>query len=148
MIAFTSAGLIYEYADSVDLDELPRNVDGIVVLAGAKGRISAAADLWLKFYKESPSRAPMLYVSGMGHTSNWNVFASQVKPEVLRVIREKDVILETQSTTTEENAMWFQNALNILKWDHIVLVTSNYHMKRSFYIFQTVIGPNVDIETY
>ena len=42
----------------------------------------------------------------------------------------------------------FQNTMSVLKWDHIVLVTSNYHMKRSFYIFQTVIGPNVDIETY
>ncbi|MCM0606806.1 MAG: YdcF family protein [Xanthomonadaceae bacterium] len=148
LIAFTSAGLIYEYYDSVELDDLPKNVDGIVVLAGAKGRISEAADLWLKFYKENPSRAPMLYVSGMGQRSNWSVFVAQVRPEVLRVIREKDVILETQSTTTEENALWLQNSLNILKWDHIVLITSNYHMRRSLYIFQTILGNTVDIDTY
>lgn len=148
LIAFTSAGLIYEYSDTIDTSDLPQNVDGIVVLAGAKGRISEAADLWLKFYRESPSRSPLLYVSGMGQKSNWSVFAQQVRPEVLKVIREKDVILETQSTTTEENAMWLQNSLNILKWDHIVLVTSNYHMRRSLYIFQTVLGSQIEIDTY
>lgn len=148
LLAFTSAGLIYEYEDSLSLDELPRGVDAIVVLAGARGRITEASDLWLRFYRDHPSRTPLLYVSGMGHQANWNVFAKQVKPEVLNVIRANDVILETQSTTTEENAMWLLNYVQERKWKHVVLVTSNYHMKRSLYIFQTVLGSQVNIDTH
>ena len=45
LLAYLSAGEIYEYQDSVDGVHLPP-VDAIVCLAGGRGRIAAAGDIW------------------------------------------------------------------------------------------------------
>src|SRR5690348_11457137 len=51
-IAYYSAGEIYEYQDTVDGAHLP-NIDAIVCLAGGRGRIAAAGDLWYRYWERA-----------------------------------------------------------------------------------------------
>ena len=161
LLASVMAGEIYDYQDTVDGVHLPK-VDAIVVLAGGRGRISAAGDLWYRYWDDAhrpqtpgdPPRdflkAPYLYVSGMGHQADWAVFARQIRRGVLQVIRPENVILEHESANTEENAIWLARYARNQGWSRILLMTSSYHMKRSRLVIQKVLysmGIQLQIET-
>ena len=161
VFAYFSAGEIYDYTDTVDGVHLPQ-VDAIVCLAGGRGRIAAAGDLWYRYWEmaqvpeknpgrsPSPRTTPILYISGMGKQSNWNVLARQVRRGVLEVLRPSDVILETESSNTEQNASWLAHYAMEHGWERVLLMTSRYHMKRARYIFDRVFkkaDPAIAIET-
>jgi uncharacterized SAM-binding protein YcdF (DUF218 family) len=144
LLASIMAGDIYDYQDSFDGVHLPK-VDAIVVLAGGKGRISAGADLWYRYWENAhrpvvsePSQMPVLYVSGMGHQANWTVFARQLRRGVLEVIHPENVVIENESTNTEENAIWLANYAKKAHWSRVILMTSSYHMKRSLMVMEKV----------
>ncbi|MBC7692510.1 MAG: YdcF family protein [Methylotenera sp.] len=150
VLTFVSAGDVYEYQDSVDGVHLPQ-VDAIVCLAGGRGRIAAAGDLWYRYwehaqgpafeeYGDLPPKTPILYISGMGKGSTWNVLAKQVRRGVLEDLKPKDVILETESTNTEENAEYLMKYAKERGWKKILLMTSRYHMRRS----QIIFGKNIE----
>jgi uncharacterized SAM-binding protein YcdF (DUF218 family) len=138
LFATVMANEIYEYQDTVDGVHLPQ-VDAIVVLAGGRGRITSAGDLWYHYhtnYQADPTQSagrkgPVLYVSGMGHQSNWASFAKQVRRGVVEIMRPEDVVLETESSNTEENAQWLVKTVKERGWSKILLTTSSYHMKRA-----------------
>src|SRR5690349_5038448 len=48
--AYYRAGEIYEYQDTMSLSQLGE-VDAIVCLAGGRGRITAAGDLWQQYWE-------------------------------------------------------------------------------------------------
>ena len=144
------ADLVYDYEDTVRELQLP-DVDVIVCLAGGKGRIRAAGDLWYQYAKlKGFGRVPVLYVSGMGPYSNWDVLKNQISDPVLAVLQEKNVVLENISSNTLENARWFARHAQAQGWKHILLLTSSYHMKRARYIFEQVLnqGSPYQIETF
>lgn len=62
-----------------------------------------------------------------------------------------DIILESQATTTRENMIYalsiLQNTPGLLKDNKIILVTSGYHMYRSFLLAKKVFG-NIRIIPY
>lgn len=136
-LAFILAGEIYEYQDSVDGVHLPL-VDSIVCLAGGRGRIAGAADIWYRYRDTVQNPAPILYLSGMGPQSTWNVFIKQIREGVKNVIRPEEVVLETESFNTEANARWLIRYARQKGWDRVLLVTSPYHMKRARYIFERI----------
>ena len=154
-LTFFKAGQIYDYQDTFDGAQLPE-VDAIVVLAGGKGRISAGGDFWYRFYEaeqagEGRIRAPILYISGMGHKSDWNTFSRQVRRGVLQVMKPQDVVLETESADTIENAEWLVKYAQLKGWKKIILMTSPYHMRRSRFIFTQVFkssNARIAFETY
>jgi uncharacterized SAM-binding protein YcdF (DUF218 family) len=149
ILALSAAGLIYDYKDSISFEHLPQ-VDVIVCLSGGRGRIRAASELW-SAYQRKVSPAPILYISGMGRQANWSVVQAQVDPAVLEKLKPENVVMETTSTNTEENARWFLDHAEKAGWRHIVLVTSSYHMRRSQLIFERTLNPRGDrykIETY
>lgn len=159
LLASVLAGEIYDYQDSVDGVHLP-TVDAIVVLAGGRGRISAAGDLWYRYWEDNhrpavpgttqPGKTPVLYVSGMGHQANWNVFAHQLRRGVLDVIHPDDVVLERESENTEENAVWLAQYAKRALWHRVILITSSYHMKRSRMVLEKVLRATstpVEVET-
>jgi uncharacterized SAM-binding protein YcdF (DUF218 family) len=136
LFATVMANEIYEYQDTVDGVHLPQ-VDAIVVLAGGRGRITSAGDLWYHYHtayqtgQTGIKAGPVLYVSGMGHQSNWISFAKQVRRGVVEIMRPEDVVLETESSNTEENAQWLVKTVRLRGWSKILLTTSSYHMKRA-----------------
>jgi hypothetical protein len=130
---WVEADSIYQYSDSVDGVNLPE-VDAIACLAGGRGRIAACADLWLRYAeKENP---PVLYFSGMGNRANWKTVQSLVRPGVLKFLRPDQVVIETESTNTVENALWFSRYAHERGWDRVLLMTSRYHMKRATALFE------------
>lgn len=142
LIVCLQAGKLYDYKDTVDGAKVPE-VDAIVCLAGGRGRIAAASDFWFRYYELEEQRkiekTPLLYISGMGSSSNWNTFSKLVRAGVLASMRPSDVTLETESLNTEENAIWVAKNAQLRGWKKIVLMTSPYHMKRATHIFQKVL---------
>lgn len=146
LIAYSSAGLIYDYRDTVNLDDL-RPVDAIVCLAGAKGRISVASELWYRYYKKFPDRAPKLFLSGVGPQTHWDSISPQLSDDARRVLKVSDLVIENQSANTNENAQFFEQYAKQEHWTRIALVTSSYHMRRSLYVFRRTLGRAFVIET-
>ena len=149
------AGEIYDYRDTVDLTQLPE-VDAIVCLAGGRGRISSAGDLWYRYWLlsqqkgSSVKKVPVLYLSGMGPQASWNVLSRQLHPEVLLVIQRSHIVIERESSNTDANARWLVRYAQTQGWKKVLLVTSSYHMKRARYIFNKVFRRSeapLDLET-
>jgi len=136
LLAYFLAGEIYEYQDTVDGVHLPE-VDAIVCLAGGRGRIAGAGDIWYR-YQESKDTAPTFYISGMGHQSTWAGFRKLLRTGVRDVIRQENVVLETESTNTEANARLLARYAKAKNWKRILLITSPYHMRRSRMMFERV----------
>jgi uncharacterized SAM-binding protein YcdF (DUF218 family) len=153
MLAYVMAGDIYEYTDTVDGVHLPK-VDAIVCLAGGRGRIAAAGDVWFRYWEASRrdplAQIPTLYIAGMGHLSNWKALGYQLRRGVLDVLRAENVVLETESENTEANAKYLVEYARKRGWKRILLMTSPYHMKRSRLIFDRVmrsLDTPLEIET-
>ena len=148
------AGSIYSYEDTFDGAKL-LEIDAIVVLAGARGRIAAAGDLWYRYFEVEDlggqQKTPILYVSGMGPTSSWNTFLTLVRIGVSKAFRPSDVVLETESTNTVENAELFVKNARLRGWKRVLLLTSSYHMKRSQLIFSRILlqqGLQVELKSH
>ncbi len=147
-LAFAVAGELYEFRESLDGVHLPR-VDAIVCLAGGRGRLSAAADLWQRYHEHAVH--PVLYLAGVGPQSTWKTISTQFHRGVLENLRSESVYLETESQNTEENALYFARMAKGQGWKKVVLMTSPYHLRRAKRIFDvTLKEANVpmEIETY
>ncbi len=146
VLAFFLAGEIYDYQDSVARGGLPP-VDAIVCLAGGRGRISLAADVWLQYWETAQTQSvpqsgggvPTLYLAGMGPQAHWGQVAKQFRPQVQKVILPENVLIENESSNTVANAVWLADYAKKHHWRHILLMTSTYHMKRAQLIFHRVL---------
>jgi uncharacterized SAM-binding protein YcdF (DUF218 family) len=145
---FVMAGEIYEYGDTVDGVNLPE-VDAVVCLAGGRGRIAAAADVWYRYWEMTHQpwvgrtvrgKVPVLYLSGMGEHASWSTVQKLVRPGVLTALKPANVVIETESANTVENAKWMSKYGREHGWTRVLLVTSRYHMKRARMIFERVLS--------
>ncbi len=144
-VSYLTAGEIYDQQDTVGGVHLPP-VDAIVVLAGGRGRITAAGDLWVRYWElaggKPGSPAPVLYFSGVGPRTSFQALGTQLRKGVTEVITPSGVVLEDQSRNTEENAEWFLKHVRQSGWKRVLLLTSRYHMRRARYIFERVFEAN------
>lgn len=148
------AGYIYDYLDTVDGVHLP-DADAIVCLAGGRGRIATAGDLWYRYWElsrtQSQKKVPVLYISGTGPQANWGVVTRQLRSGVRDVIQPENVVIENESFNTVANARWFARYVTRLGIRRVILVTSPYHMMRAHMIFKKILptsGENaVSIDT-
>ncbi len=141
-LAMMNAQVLYEDLDTFDGTALPE-VDAVVVLAGGRGRIAAAGDIWYRYFEdarepEKGRRVPVFYVSGMGPKSRWSALESQVRRGIAPLLQQETVVLETESGDTVENAVWLVRHASKHSWKRILLMTSSYHMARSRYIFERI----------
>ena len=117
--------------------------DAIVVLTGGKGRIDAGIDLLFKDY------AGHLFISGVGQKADLKDLAKYLEsftPEQIEKLKHK-ITLGHFASSTEENALETKEWIDKYNYKNIVLVTSNYHMPRSLYLFRFLI-PNISITPY
>ena len=113
--------------------------DAIIVLTGAKGRIDAGIDLLSHKY------AKHLFISGVGQNamlSDLSKYLSSFTTKQVALL-ESSITLGHFASSTEENALETSEWLRKNHYKRIILVTSDYHMPRSLYLFKHLI---VDIE--
>lgn len=137
LFVYLMSGEIYDYEDSAKRYDLPE-VDVIVCLAGGRGRVRMAGELWEQ-YRRFKKEPPKLYFSGTGPQMNWQTLKKQMDPSIQNLIPESSVVIEAWSANTSENAWWLAKYARENRWRKFLLLTSTYHMKRSKFIFETVL---------
>ncbi|MBI5894408.1 MAG: YdcF family protein [Deltaproteobacteria bacterium] len=121
--------------DMTDYRDEELESDAIVVLTGGMGRVEEGALLLLN------GRAHHLILSGVNKESDLRAILFKTR---LNVDASK-AILESNSTNTYENAVEAAKIIRHKNFKKIILVTSQYHMKRAFYTFRKIIPSDVKI---
>ena len=104
----------------------------IIVLTGGKGRIEKGIDL----YKNG--HGSFLFISGVFHESEL-----EIKQQIERQVFNHNccVVYDKNATSTLENAFEVKNWLaENPEIENLILVSSYYHLPRSFIIFSNTIG--------
>jgi uncharacterized SAM-binding protein YcdF (DUF218 family) len=113
----------------------PQPSDVIIVLGGEeKGERTLKG---VELYKQGI--APKVMLSD-GTTMSWRTTAMREMYDlaVLRGVPEADLIQEDRSRSTYENALYTRTLMRQLDYDSAVVVTTDWHAKRSAYIFKKV----------
>ena len=137
---------LYDYPPAPAKDQIPKD-SLIVCLAGGRGRVHAALDLF------SEGVGAELFIVGAGPHTNVqtilkNILAAPDAPKI-SVARMQKVLLEKDSRNTIENAYAVENFLRQNPQVHdVVLITSSYHMRRSLLILQSLLRKEVHVVPY
>jgi uncharacterized SAM-binding protein YcdF (DUF218 family) len=117
--------------------------DAIVVLTGGKGRITEGVRLLKN------NNASKLLISGVGQKAN--IEALKTMTDEMSLINNKlledRITLGHFATNTKQNAEEALNWMKDSKFNSLLLVTSNYHMQRSFLEFKYIM-PDFEIIPY
>ncbi|SNB45077.1 YdcF family protein [Geobacter sp. DSM 9736] len=118
----------------------PRDVaaDGIVVLAGGRGRVEEG----LKLFREGKAR--WLFLIGVDPSVRKGDLFKERPGESLG----ERVVLEKASRNTLENAIYAREILVDKKIRSIRLITSRYHMKRATVIFRNTLPKDIAIYSH
>jgi uncharacterized SAM-binding protein YcdF (DUF218 family) len=106
--------------------------DAIVAISGDTGaRTRTAVTLWKQGY------APLLIFSGASQDPASVPSAELMKREAIAEGVPADaIVVEGESTTTEENAQRVAELMNARKLRTAILVTSPYHQRRAWMLFE------------
>lgn len=152
---FLSALLLYLFSSGWTISFFPQQVSStapsppqaIVVLGGGVAEDPTTLKLSLNPYSLSrvyrafclyqETRLPIIVSGGKIHERQERTEA-EVAEEVLRSwgVLEKDILLETHSRTTWENAYYTSEILRKHEMQSFYLVTSGVHLKRAFLAFK------------
>ena len=103
----------------------------IIVLTGGKGRIQKGIDLYKSDYGK------FLFISGVFHESELEI-KQKIESQVFNP--NCCVVYDKNATSTLENAFEVKNWLvEYPEIENIILVSSYYHLPRSFIIFNNII---------
>ena len=125
-LGFFAAGLLPQ---SRSVDQVAP-VDLIVVLTGGQGRLKEA----VQFLQNGRGR--YLFVSGTAPKAQLLDILKANKIETLSDAIYAKILLGDESRTTQENAIEIRKIVESLQAHSILLVTSNYHMKRALHLIQ------------
>lgn len=128
---------------SKDQTSLTQKSDAIIVLTGAKGRI----DVGLHLLQQK--QADHLFISGVGYKvelEDLSKYLTSFPASQVKNIKNS-ITLGHFANTTEENAIESSVWVKQNNFNKIILVTSNYHMPRSLYLFKKYM-PEVTIIPY
>lgn len=116
--------------------------DVIVVLAGEdKERVEYGAYL----LREEWARKDRIIMAGGPLVWKYS-WASLMKEHAEYLgIPGKSILLEDKSRNTEEDAKYTKEIIEKYKYKSLILVTSPYHSKRAFTIFQKVMGKDIKV---
>lgn len=147
LFLWMASGEIYDYQDNFNEAQHGAQIDVVLCLAGGKGRIPVAVELWDKLRALSKkSHTPVLFLSGVGTHANEETLIEQGVPrEIVKSIRKEDVVFENVSTNTFENAQIFSSFVRQKQWKNVLLITAGYHMKRSGNILRKALGDEVNV---
>jgi uncharacterized SAM-binding protein YcdF (DUF218 family) len=141
LLAFTlwMASSVYsELPEPAALGPDYKPADVIVCLTGGKGRIRKALELYEKGYGK------ILYISGTDRQVQMREILKELK--WVGPVDDSHIILENVSTNTIENAEQVNRYVLDQGLKSVLLVTSVYHVRRAYYIFEKVLPRDVQIE--
>ena len=111
--------------------------DAIVVLTGGTGRVEEG----LRLFREG--RGGYLILSGVEETSTLDtIFPGR---DLKAAVDTSRIILDIESRRTLDNALNVKKIVDNKGFKSLILVTSNYHMKRAFTIFSKTINSEVKL---
>lgn len=150
ILLWLASGEIYDYQDTFVFERDRSKIDVVLCLAGGKGRIPVAVDLWQKLKSAKVNgQGPVLFLSGVGlHANEETLIEQGVSKDVVRLMKKDEVVFENVSTNTFENAEIFTSFQRQKQWKNVLLVTAGYHMRRSGDILRKTIGPDVSIYSF
>ena len=112
------------------VDENPIKADVIIGLGGDN---ILRADYSIKLYNEGYSN--MILFSG----GNYDKEAEVMEKEAIRLnVPIKNIAVENKSISTYENAIFTKKILIVDGFKSAIIVTSDYHMRRSRFVFNKV----------
>ncbi|MDC1318298.1 YdcF family protein [Candidatus Thioglobus sp.] len=128
---------------------LPQNITGIIVLSGAEDTIKskfwnqvemgAASErniMFMKLAKEYP-HLKKIFTGGSGSLLSQELKQAEVAKKLFLSlgIDTKNIIFESDSRNTYENALFSKKLVKINKNENWLLITSAWHMPRSVGVF-------------
>lgn len=140
--------LIWWVAEPLRMAGVPRPSDAIVVLAGGVGESGKAGG----GYQERVKQAVDLYRDGKASTMilvSGYQFVFQ-EAEVMRELAEAQgvppsaILVETSAKNTVEDVIEVRDLLRRHGWQHILLVSSPYHMRRAVLTWRKL-APEIDV---
>ncbi|MBI2607973.1 MAG: YdcF family protein [Deltaproteobacteria bacterium] len=137
-LVIIEASLFYQFVQNMNVKTKTfEKVDAIVVLAGAQGRIPFA----LKLFEEG--KADYFIISGVGKK-----FKLETHKVYGKLATHPQVFVDKSSANTLENALETEKLLRKFYVSKMALVTSNYHMYRSLYVFRKIFPQDIEIYPY
>jgi len=144
VIALTSGYWLAAYGRYLVVDESPRRCDAIIVLSGeAVPRVAKAVEMYKGGYSN------LIIMTGGGRLTSRLTEADLMYMEAVELgVPPSAVLLENRSESTYENAVNTKKIVLDRGIKSILLVTSNYHTRRSRFVFKRVFkGTAVEIVT-
>jgi len=115
--------------------------DAIVTVSG--GDTDARIEKTIQLFKEG--WAPKIIFSGAAAEGNISNAESMRNIAVKMGVPTSAIIIEEDSKTTVENAEFTSKIITTKGYDSIILVTSPYHQRRTFELFQSNLGEDFKI---
>lgn len=114
----------------------------VVVSGGGVSRTDPAAELYARGYAER-----ILVSGGTYRVLEDTVAASDLMIEnlVAAGVPPAAILQESRAQSTWENAVFSQRALAADRPQSIILVTDDYHSRRTYYVFRKIFGPSTRI---
>lgn len=123
--------LILNAGNFLIVNEKPIKADVIIGLGGVE---IPRADYSIKLYDEGYSNT-LLFTGGKNPIVNEKE-AYVMRKEAIRLkVPSKNIIVENKSISTYENAIFTKKILMDHNFKSAIIVTSNYHMRRSSLVF-------------
>jgi uncharacterized SAM-binding protein YcdF (DUF218 family) len=110
--------------------------DAVLVFAGNLNRIETGYNLVNKGYADSLIISPATLEIIVEYNKRFN----------LR--KTANTIIEDNATSTFENALYTDKLVVAHNFRNVILVTSDVHMPRSYFIMRLIADPNVRIQRY
>lgn len=118
----------------------------VICLAGGKGRIEAAFDLFASGIGNE------LFIIGAGPKVTLQALLKNADPAVVAKLSNLQIgaiRIERESANTIENAYVLEKFLDDHPYiNEVVVVTSRYHMRRSLYVMQTLLKQKISLIPY
>lgn len=106
------------------IDEKAEKVDVIIVLSGGMGRVEKALELYEAGY------APKLILS--------NGLVADFYHKALEFLPSESLLLEDKAVSTFDSAVYVKEIMEEHQFTSAIIVSSDYHMRRTKYIFSRV----------
>jgi len=121
---------------------LPEKPDAIVVLGGGNGnRVNAA----INYYNKSKSKYIIFTAGPLFNTS----MAQIMKDYAVNLgIDSAKIILEEESLSTKDHPIYLDSLFNQYRLNEIVIVTSKFHSRRSYFTFNHYFRRHKNISIY